>query len=86
MTSLLFASYGSYYGYSGSYWYLLLVVPAFILSLAAQAAVKKAYAKMSEVYSKSGHSGASAAGAVLQYYGITNVRIEKVSGKLTDHV
>ncbi len=85
MTSLLFASYGSYYGYSGSYWYLLLVIPAFILSLAAQAAVKKVYAKMSEVYSKSGHSGASAAGAVLQYYGITNVRIEKVSGKLTDH-
>ena len=74
-----------YYGYSGSYWYLLLVVPAVILSLAAQFAVKRAYKKMSEVYSKSGHSGASAAGVVLRYYGITNVRIEQAGGTLTDH-
>ncbi len=85
MTSLLNMSYGGYYGYSGTYWYLLLVIPALILSLAAQFAVKNAYRKMSEIYSKSGHSGASAAGVVLRYYGITNVRIEQVSGKLTDH-
>ena len=85
MTFLLSILSGGYYGYSGTYWYLLLVVPAFILSLAAQVAVKRAYSKMSEVYSKSGHSGASAAGVVLRYYGITNVRIEQVSGKLTDH-
>lgn len=78
-------SYAGYYGYSGTYWYLLLVIPAFILSLIAQFAVKRAYAKMSEVYSKSGYSGASAADVVLRYYGITNVRIEQVSGKLTDH-
>lgn len=85
MTGLLYASNYMYYGYSGSYWYLLLVIPALILSLAAQFAVKRAYSKMSEIYSKSGHSGASAAGVVLRYYGITNVRIEQVGGKLTDH-
>ena len=85
MNTLLYMSYGGYYGYSGTYLYVLLVIPAFILSLIAQFAVKRAYAKMSEVYSKSGHSGASAAGVVLSYYGITDVRIEQVSGKLTDH-
>ena len=85
MTSLLYASNIGYYGFSGTAWYLLLVVPAFILSLIAQFAVKRAYSKMSEVYSKSGYSGASAADVVLRYYGITNVKIEQVRGKLTDH-
>ncbi len=70
---------------SGLGTYLLLVVPAFILSLIAQFAVKNAYKKMSEVYSKSGFSGAGAADTVLRYYGITNVRIVQISGKLTDH-
>ena len=75
-----------YYGSSEGLWlYVLLVLPALVLSLVAQAAVKRAYSKMSEVYSKSGYSGSGAASAVLNYYGITNVRIEQVSGKLTDH-
>ena len=75
-----------FYGNSESlYLYIILVIPALILSLAAQFAVKRAYAKMSDVYSKSGYSGAGAAAVVLSYYGIMNVRIEQVSGKLTDH-
>ena len=80
--------YGSGYGFgagNGMYLYLILVLPALLLSLFAQYKVKKAYASMSEIYSKSGYSGASAAGAVLRYYGITDVRIEQVSGNLTDH-
>ena len=79
-----FGGYGSYY--LESYWlYIVLVIPALILSLVAQASVKKSYAKMSKVYSKSGYSGAQAADAVLKYYGISNVRIEQCSGKLSDH-
>lgn len=69
--------------YDFSYFYLIL--PALILSLAAQFAVKNAYKKMSQVYSKSGYSGAQAALAVLKYYGVTDVRIEQCSGKLSDH-
>ena len=69
--------------YDFSYFYLIL--PALILSLAAQFAVKNAYRKMSQVYSKSGYSGAQAALAVLKYYGVTDVRIEQCSGKLSDH-
>lgn len=65
--------------------YILLVIPAFIFSLVAQGMVKSAYRKMSQVYSKSGYSGALAAEAVLRYYGVNGVRIEQVSGNLTDH-
>ena len=85
MHSLLNIYGGGFYGFAGAYWYFILVLPALILSVAAQAKVKKAYAAMSKVYSKSGYSGASAAEAVLRYYGIFNVRIEQVSGNLTDH-
>ncbi len=65
--------------------YLLFVVPALILSIIAQIGVKRAYKTMSRQYSMSGLTGAMAAQSVLRYYGITDVRIEQVSGKLTDH-
>ena len=65
--------------------YLLLVVPALILSLIAQVAVKSAYKKMAKVYSSRGYTGAQAALAVLRYYNINDVRIEKISGTLSDH-
>ncbi len=69
--------------YNTSYFYLIL--PAMLIALAAQIAVKNAYKKMSQVYSKSGYSGSQAALAVLRYYGISDVRIEQCSGKLSDH-
>lgn len=74
---------GGFFG--GTFLYIVLIIPALILSIGAQIAVKKAYAKYSEQYSKSGYSGAQAAYAVLRYYGITDVRIEQCSGNLTDH-
>lgn len=69
-------------GYNLSYFYL--IIPALIISLAAQVMVKSAYRKMSQIYTKSGYSGAQAAMAVLRHYGITDVRIEQCSGTLTD--
>ncbi|MBQ6066918.1 MAG: zinc metallopeptidase [Clostridia bacterium] len=72
-------------GYGFDMTYLLLVVPALILSLAAQIAVKSAYKKMAKVYSSRGYTGAQAAAAVLRYYNIGNVRIEKIGGTLSDH-
>ncbi len=78
--------YGFGYGMSyGSVYYILLVVPALLLSVFAQIAVKSAYSSMSRQLSRSGYTGATAAQAVLRYYGIMDVRIEQVSGKLTDH-
>lgn len=67
------------------YYYFILVVPAIIISLIAQANVKKTYATMAKIGNKKRLSGAQAAYNVLQQYGITNVRIEQTQGKLSDH-
>lgn len=67
------------------YYYLILVVPAIILSLIAQHNVKGTYNKMARINNKKGLSGAQAAYNVLSHYGINDVRIEQVGGKLSDH-
>lgn len=67
------------------YYYLVLVVPALIISLIAQANVKKAYASMAKIQNAKKLSGAEAAYRVLQFYGINNVQIQMTQGKLTDH-
>ncbi len=68
------------------YYYFILVVPAIIISLIAQANVKSTYRKMSAVQNKKRITGAQAAYNVLNFSGLANtVRIEGVAGKLTDH-
>lgn len=67
------------------YYYLVLVVPAIILSLIAQVNIKKTYAQMAKISNSRHISGAEAANRVLKYYGIDNVRIERTQGKLSDH-
>lgn len=73
-----------FYGY-GYFSYILFMLPVFILGLVAQIKVKSAYKKYSSVPNARGLTGAAAAQAVLSHYGITDVRIENVGGKLTDH-
>lgn len=77
-------NYFSYY-YLSNYYYLILVVPVLIISLIASARVNSSFNKYSKVLSSRNLTGAQAAFEVLRYYGITNVQIEKVNGKLTDH-
>lgn len=67
------------------YYYIVLVLPAVILSIVAQLSVKGTYKRMSKVQNHSGLTGAAAAARVISYYGISNVRIEPVSGTLSDH-
>lgn len=67
------------------YYYLILVVPALIISGIAQWRVKSTYNTMAKIPSKRGLTGAEAAMRVLSHYGITNVRIEQTHGKLSDH-
>ena len=67
------------------YYYLILVVPALLLAIWAQVQVKTTYRKYSRVPNSRGMTGAYAAQAVLNFYGITDVRIERVSGNLTEH-
>ena len=56
-----------------------------IFSLIASAKVNSSFAKYSKIMSSRGLTGAQAAFEILRHYGITDVRIERVSGKLTDH-
>ena len=65
--------------------YIVLVLPAVILALIAQARVNSVFTKYSKISSKRGFTGAQAARRVLDANGLSNVRIERVSGKLTDH-
>ena len=66
-------------------YYLILVVPAFIFALIAQFRVKSTFSAYSRQRSHRGLTGEQAARQVLSYYGINDVEIEMVSGKLTDH-
>ena len=65
--------------------YLVLVVPALLFSLWASARVNSTFKKYSAIRNVRGMTGAEAARAVLNANGVTDVRIEYVSGNLTDH-
>lgn len=68
------------------YYYIILVVPALILSFIAQVNVKKTYSRMSKVNNKKRMSGAQAAYNLLSYAGLADkVKIQCISGNLTDH-
>lgn len=73
-----------FYGY-GYFSYLLFMLPVFILGLVAQSGVKSAYNKYSKVRNTKGLTGAQAAKLILNHYGVTDVTISSVSGKLSDH-
>ncbi len=75
-----------YYGYYGFDWtYLVLVLPCLILSLWASSSVNNTFKRYSTQYSMRGITGAEAAQRVLHANGVSGVRVERVSGNLTDH-
>lgn len=75
-----------YYYYYGFDWtYLALVLPCLILSLWASSNVNSTFRKYSKQYSLRRLTGAEAAQRVLSVNGVRDVRIEHVSGNLTDH-
>lgn len=63
----------------------VLVLAGVILSLIASAKVNSTFAKYSKVRNSYGMTGAQAAERVLHAAGIYDVKIEHVSGNLTDH-
>jgi len=65
--------------------YIVILMPALLLSLWASAKVSSAFARYSKLNSARNISGAQAARMVLDAKGIREVKIEKVSGRLTDH-
>lgn len=74
-----------YYFYGFDWTYLVLVLPVLILSLVASARVNSTFRRYSEQISARRITGAQAAQRVLAASGVTGVRIEHVSGNLTDH-
>ncbi len=75
-----------YYGYYGFDWtYIVLVLPCLILSMWASSNVNSTFKKYSKQYSYRRITGAQAAQRVLSANGVHGVRIERVSGNLTDH-
>ena len=72
-----------YYGIDLTY--IVLVLPAIIFSLIASANVNRTFDKYSKVHNSRGLTGSQAARQILDANGVHNVRIENISGKLTDH-
>jgi Zn-dependent membrane protease YugP len=72
-----------YFYYGIDPYYIILILPAIILTFIAQGLVKSTFSKYSKVSCML--SGAEAAKRVLEANGIRDVKIERVSGNLTDH-
>ncbi len=70
-----------YYGFDTTY--IILVLPAVLFALWAQFNVNFTFNKYRKI--NSGMTGYESAKAILDANGLTNVRIERVSGNLTDH-
>lgn len=62
-----------------------IILPVFIFALICQISVKNNFRKYGRIASRSGMTGADAAWRLLQLNGITDVKIRKVSGTLTDY-
>ena len=75
--------YPYYYGFDWTY--IVLVLPCILLSLWASSNVNSTFKKYSKQYSSRRLTGAEAAQRVLSANGVRGVRIERVSGNLTDH-
>lgn len=65
--------------------YVIIVMPFVILAMVASANVNSTFKRYSTCYSSRRLTGAQAAQRVLSANGVTGVRIDRVSGNLTDH-
>lgn len=63
----------------------ILVILGFIFAMIASSGVQSAFNKYSKVKSYRGYTGADAARKILDDNGLYNVRIEHISGNLSDH-
>ena len=71
--------------YGFDWTYIVLVLPCIIFSMWASSSVKSTFKRFSKVFSGRRITGAQAAQRVLSHNGVSGVRIERVSGNLTDH-
>lgn len=74
--------YPYYYGFDSGY---ILVLIAAVLSIIASARVSSTFNKFSKKLTSRGITGEQAARKILDENGLYNVKVERVSGNLTDH-
>lgn len=67
------------------YYYIVLVVPAILISLFAQFKVQSTYKKYAQVMSARNRTAAEITRQILDRNGLSNVAVEGVRGSLTDH-
>ena len=72
-----------YYGFDWTY--VVIVLPCVLLSLWASSQVNNTFNRYSKQLSSRHITGAEAAKRVLNANGVYNVRIEQITGNLTDH-
>jgi Zn-dependent membrane protease YugP len=65
--------------------YIIFMLPAFLLMMIVQIYVQSAYNRWSRVQASTRLTGAQAAQRLIQIGGLYDVRIEGISGKLTDN-
>lgn len=66
-------------------WTMIILIPAMILSLFAQSKIQSSYNKYSRVRAQKGYTGAQTARMILNNNGLSDVPIELIGGKLSDH-
>ncbi len=67
------------------YWYLVLVLPAILIAMVAQIKVKTTFNKYSTVMTSGGRTAADVARMILDKNGLYDVKIDRISGELSDH-
>ncbi len=73
------------YFYGFDIHYLILVIPALILSMYAQFKVSSTFSKYSSMPNRRGLTGAQVARRILDANGLTNVVVQPIGGSLTDN-
>lgn len=73
-----------YYGYYFDGTYVLILIGA-VISMIASSKVKTTYARYGKVWSRNGLNATEAARTILDQAWLRHVRIERISGDLTDH-
>ncbi len=73
------------YFYGFDIYYMILVIPAIIISMYAQFKVTSTFKKFSQIANERGLTGAQVARRILDSNGLTNVTVQPTNGSLTDN-
>jgi len=68
-----------------SHYFLVVMLPGFLIGIWAQTKLHSAYGKYSQVPIESGMTGAEAAREILDRAGLNSMPVEEVEGQLSDH-